>query len=160
MSDSKKQVKSVKAHDDSAPPFATPRPAKEHELTQSPEAILKEVQEREKTAAKEAEEKVQEALGEEARLKEPEVKLPPDVKDAGVVSPESDASEMLEKGSTIELPVSEEEYEKGEHVKISAKVNEKKEVFGVASIAALAMFVGRLIKMAHHHAKKIVFRKE
>src|SRR3989344_4117693 len=113
-----------------------------------------------KKADRKAEEEIQQAIGKEGRLREPEIKIPPDVADAGVVSPETEASETLSGDTTVELPMTEDEFKLGEHAKVDAKVTEKKEVLGVASLVALALFVGRLIKLAHYHMKKIRFKKE
>ena len=130
---------------------------KEQEPAESVEQILGGIQEKHKEADRQAEREVQDALGKEARLREPEAHIPPDVADAGVISPEKEASETLKK-DTVELPITEKKYQEGEHTKISAKVTQKKEVFGISSIVALAIIVGRLIKLAHHHAKKFVFK--
>ncbi len=161
-SDDKDQPKVVPADDQKPPDAASTvgQAPKEKEPAESADQQIHEIQERSKEADKQAEIEVQEALGEEARLKEPQIEIPPDVADARVVSPEKEASEALQKDTTVELPVTKEEYEKGEHTKLSAKVTVKKEVFGIASIIGLTLFVGRLIKLVHHHAKKFVFRKE
>lgn len=144
---------------DQVPVKPVSKPVKEQEPAVSAETALAEIQEREKEAAQEAERKIQKELGQEARLREPEPVIPPDVKDAGVISPEEAATETIDKGATINLPVSENTYEEGKHTKITAKVTQKREVYGIKSIIALALFVGKLIKLAHHHAKRIVFKK-
>jgi len=131
---------------------------KEQEPSQTDRATSK-IYERQNEADRKAEEEIQQAIGKEGRLREPEIKIPPDVADAGVVSPETEASETLSGDTTVELPMTEDEFKLGEHAKVDAKVTEKKEVLGVASLVALALFVGRLIKLAHYHAKRIVFRK-
>lgn len=163
------QVKSPPADDKKGVPVDTvPAPAKEQEPAQASEQepqhvqeadVLKEVQEREKEATQEAERKVREDIGEEAKLREPEPEIPPDVADAGVKSPEKEASDVAAKGSTIDLPITEQEYEEGKHEKVMAKVTQKKEVYGVKSIVALAIWIGRAIKKVAHHGKKFVFRK-
>src|SRR3990167_4687167 len=134
---------------------------KEQEPTQSEQSdrVIGKIYETQKEADKQAEKEIQEAIGKEGRLREPEIKIPPDVADAGVVSPETEASETLSGDTTVELPMTEDEFKLGEHAKVDAKVTEKKEVLGVDSLVALALFVGRLIKLAHYHAKRIVFRK-
>lgn len=106
-----------------------------------------------------------EALGEvqksvaEARQARPEPELPPDVADAGVISPQQAAEEVVTGGATLELPISEDRYKEGLHRRIAGRVTEKV-VYGASSLAALAMWVGRLIKMAHKHTMRVIFRKE
>ena len=134
--------------------------AREQEPIQAPESGLVEIQERFKDADRKAEKEVKEVAGEEAGLREPEPQIPPDVADAGVTSPETEATEIIEKGGTFDLPISEQVYKEGQHTKITSKVNVKREVFGVKSIVALVIAVGRAIKMAHHQLKKVVFKKE
>ena len=134
--------------------------AREQEPIQAPEAGIVEIEERFKEADRKAEKEVKEVAGEEAGLREPEPQIPPDVADAGVRSPETDATEIIEKGGTFDLPISEQVYKEGQHAKITSKVNVKREVFGVKSIVGLVIFVGRMIKEAHHQLKKVVFKKE
>ena len=81
------------------------------------------------------------------------------MEDHGVKSPEQEASKVIAKGGTIDLPVSEEIYEEGKDTKIKAEVTKKFEVFGVSSVVALVILVGRMVKHAHHTAKKAIFRK-
>ena len=135
---------------------------KEQEPTQSEQSdrVIGKIYETQKEADKQAEKEIQEAIGKEGRLKEPEIKIPPDVADAGVVSPDTEASEALLKDTTVDLPLTEDEYKSGEQAKKNEKVTQKKEGLGVASLIALALFVGRMIKLAHHHMKKIRFKKE
>lgn len=130
--------------------------AKEQEPVVVVESTIREIH---KEADRKAEREVKEVAGEEAGLREPEPQIPADVADAGVRSPEADASEVIEQG-VAELPIDEKTYEEGQHEKITSKVTVKKEVYGVSSIVALALFVGRLIKRAHHHAKSVIFKKE
>ncbi|OGD83466.1 hypothetical protein A3A54_00405 [Candidatus Curtissbacteria bacterium RIFCSPLOWO2_01_FULL_39_62] len=133
------------------------RAAKEQELAQSQEHAVKEIH---KEADRKVEKEVKEVAGEEAGLKEPEPQIPADVRDAGVKSPEVEASEIIDKGGTIELPIDEKTYQEGQHAKITSKVTVKKEVYGVRSIIALALFVARLVKLAHHHTKRVIFKGE
>lgn len=121
--------------------------------------LLAEVREKYREADLEAQGEVKKALGKEASLAKNEVVIPPDLADQGVRSPQSDASEVVEKGSTIELPISEDEYKEAEKAKVLGKSLANKEVIGISSLAALAMFIGRLIKIAHGHAKRLVFGK-
>ena len=99
-----------------------------------------------------------EALIKEAKRAQVEPQIPADVEDAGVVHPQTEAEKVVQKGSTLELPVSEEAYNRGLHKKVvGAVVN--KVVVGVTSLAALAMWIGRLVKIAHKHAMRVVFKK-
>lgn len=86
-----------------------------------------------------------------------EPELPPDVEDAGVVSPTKKAEEVVARGTTIELGTSEQVYKQGLHAKIAGHVANKV-VVGVSSLAALAMWIGRLIKVAHKHTMKVIFK--
>ena len=148
-----------KPSDDKSIPVAPVSGPKEQEVVNAPKDVLADIQERSKEADEIAEKQVQEAIGEEARLAHPEPKIPPDVSDRGVESPEKKASEIAAKGGTIELPISASDYERGQQIKVKSKVTKKLEVYGVSSIIALAMYVGRVVKLAHHHAKKWAFRK-
>ncbi len=152
--------KSKKTQSGDKKPTPVAKPLKEQEGVESVDLATGIIEERDKEADKHVEKEIQAAAGEEARLKEPEVELPPDVADAGVVSPQKAASETLGGEATINLPITKEEFEKGERTQVSAKVTQKKEVFGVSSLVALALLVGRLIKLAHHHAKKVIFRNQ
>lgn len=91
----------------------------------------------------------------------PEPELKPDVEDAGVKVPSVDAEDVITSGPTIELGTSENIYKKGLGMKVTGRVVGSvgnKIVVGVSSLAALAMWVGRMVKMAHKHAMKVVFR--
>ena len=107
---------------------------------------------------REALEKVRESLP-EAKRPVPEPKLAPDVEDAGVLVPSKHAEEVITHGPTIEVGTSENIYKKGLHVKVVGAVRDKV-VVGVSSLAALAMWIGRLMKMAHKHTVKVVFKKK
>lgn len=133
---------------------------KEQEPAREQEAeVLSEIKEASKEADNEALEKVRQEIGHDAKLAHEEVEIGPDLEDHGVKSPEKEARRVLEKGSTLKLPISEEEYKKGEQVKVGGKVIDKM-VIGVSSLAALAIWIGRLIKMTHEKTLKVVFRKE
>jgi len=106
---------------------------------------------------KEAAEKVSGEI-EEARQSYPEIELPPDVADAGVKSPGQEAAEVIKKGPTFEAPITEEEMNKGLHQKVTGKVVNKV-VVGVSGFFALATWVARMIKIAHKHTMRVVFRK-
>lgn len=104
----------------------------------------------------EMETKVQEQLA-EAKLAHPGPEIPPDVEDAGVGHPETDAEKVVRDGSTFNVDVDEKTYKKGLHVKVAGAVRDKV-VVGVSSLAALALWVGRLIKIAHKHTMKVIFK--
>ena len=94
----------------------------------------------------------------EAKLAMPEPELAPDVADSGVKAPQSQANEVVTQGTTINLPISEKEYKKGLHQKIAGVVVNKV-VVGTSCLFALATWVGRLIKIAHKHTIKVIFKK-
>lgn len=119
--------------------------------------LIKEVQERSRQADLEAEKQVEEAIGAEARLSKPQVKIGPDLADHGVKSPEQEASDVLKNGTTLELPITEAEYKKGEHTKANGDVINKS-VIGVSSLLAMVLLFGKWIKLAHKHAKKVIFK--
>ena len=106
---------------------------------------------------KEAAEKVSGEI-EEARQSLPEIEIPPDVADAGVKSPGQEAAEVVKKGPTIEVPMTEEEMNKGLHQKVAGKVVNRV-VVGVSGLFALATWVARMVKLAHKHTIRVVFRK-
>ncbi len=95
----------------------------------------------------------------EAELAEPQVKLSPDLEDAGVISPQQEADAVLEKGPTLNLDITKEKLEEGSKMSAGGKSDKQKTVFGVIGLAALAIWVKRAIKLAHKHTMKIVFRK-
>ena len=170
MSDTATDLKS-QADDDStaAQPFAPPADkggsikAKEQEPTSQEtkaeeEKIISEVIRTSEAADEQAEREIQSAIS-EARLARPEPKLAPDVADSGVKVPQEQADEVVRSGTTINLPISEDEYKKGLHQKVAGVVVNKV-VVGTSSFFALATWIGRLIKMAHKHTMKVIFRKE
>ena len=122
------------------------------------EKIISEVIRTSEAADEQAEKEIQSAIS-EARLARPEPKLAPDVADSGVKAPQLEANEVITKGTTVELPISEDEYKKGLHQKVAGVVVNKV-VVGTSSFFALATWIGRLIKMAHKHTMKVIFRKE
>ena len=95
----------------------------------------------------------------DAKLSMPEPKLAPDVADSGVKVPQEQADEVIRSGTTINLPISEDKYKKGLHQKVTGVVVNKV-VVGASSFFTLATWIGRLIKMAHKHTMKVIFRKE
>lgn len=124
----------------------------------SEDELMTEITTRAEALDREHEAKVRESLA-EARRAVPEPKVPPDVEDAGVVSPQLAAEEVVKGGTTLDLPVAESVYKKGLHQKVAGAVKDKV-VVGVSSLAALALWIGRLMKMAHKHTMKVIFRKE
>ena len=109
------------------------------------------------THDKEAAEKVSGEI-KEARQSVPEIGIPPDVADAGVKSPAQEAADVIAKGSTLDVPITEEKYKEGLHQKVTGKVVNKV-VVGVSGLFALAAWVGRMVKIAHKHTMRVVFRK-
>jgi hypothetical protein len=95
----------------------------------------------------------------EARLATPEPKISPEVADTGIKAPQEEANKVVSEGSTIELPITEQEYKTGLHQKVKAAVVDKV-VVGISSLFALAALVGRLIKIAHKHTMRVIFRRE
>ncbi|KKR51089.1 MAG: hypothetical protein UT84_C0003G0084 [Candidatus Curtissbacteria bacterium GW2011_GWA1_40_16] len=153
------QTDDQKAKTDVIPVVAPATISKELEPQRAEEKkLLDEVSEASEQQDREAERKVQESLGKEARLSQPHPTIPQDVEDSGVVSPQKEASKTAAMGSTIELPLTEEEYIQGEKVKVSGSISDKG-IIGVSSLAAFVMLIGRMIKLAHKHAKKVIFRK-
>jgi len=104
-----------------------------------------------------AEKEAKEALS-EAKRSQPEPSIPPDVADAGMKSPLQEAESVIKKGSTIELPISQDLYEKGLHQKVGGFVVNKV-VVGISSLYALASWAGRMIKILHKHSMRVVFRR-
>lgn len=119
--------------------------------------IIAEITSRAEAVDAEAIAKVREAIPDAAQAQSLQPQLPADVVDAGVVSPQIEADKVVADGATINLPVEETTYKKGLHARVAGVVKDKV-VVGVTSLAALAMWVGRLIKMAHKHTMRVVFR--
>jgi len=152
--------------DDSQSPTVSKVPVsgqvtKEQEPSQSAdkkeEQILSEIIRSTDAADEEAERKIQEEI-QEAKLARPEPIIPSDLAESDIKSPQREANEVIVKGTTIELPISEDEYKKGLHQKIVSIVADKV-VVGASSILALVIWVGRIIKIAHKHTMKVIFRK-
>lgn len=133
------------------------RVGKEQDVYQEQEKLLSEVKEKYREADLEAEKQVGEALGKEAKSNESKP-IPPDVADAGVKEHAQEASDVIKKGGSLELPVSESDLDRGGQSKVGGRRLINKNIIGVSSLAALAIYVGRLIKMAHKHARKVIFR--
>ena len=90
----------------------------------------------------------------------PAPKIPPDLEDAGVINPQEEADKVIKTGSTLDLPISEEEYKRGKGQSVKGRwYSQEKEVVGVSSLVALALWVKRLIGRAHKKTMKVIFRK-
>lgn len=134
------------------------RGGKEKDAIYNEEAkLLDEVKEKYKEADLEAQKQVEHAIGEETKNRT-EVKIAAQVRDAGLVSHEEEASNVVKHGGALELAVSEEKYKQGKKTGIGGKRLINKNIVGVSSLAAMAVFIGRLLKVAHKHAKRVIFR--
>ncbi len=120
--------------------------------------IVAEIQDRSAAIDKEALERVREKIP-EAKQSMPEIELAQELEAAGVKSPQKEADTVVVRGAELDLPISEEEYKKDLSFKVGGKTVDKS-IVGVSSLIAFTMWIGRLIKMAHKHAMKVVFRKE
>src|SRR3990167_6762622 len=138
--------------------IVAPRPKEQEPADEKTGESLGELIEQVESHDKEAVEKVSGEI-EEARQSLPEIEIPPDVLDAGVKSPGQEAQDVVKKGPTIEVPITEEEMNKGLHQKVGGKVVNKV-VVGVSGLFALATWVARMIKIAHKHTMRVVFKRE
>lgn len=133
-----------------------PRPKEQEPAGEKDESLgdlIKQVESHDMEAAEKVSGEVK-----EARQSVPEIEIPPDVADAGVKSPGQEAAEVIKKGPTFEVPITEEEMNKGLHQKVAGKVVNRV-VVGVSGLFALATWVGRMVKVAHKHTMRVVFRK-
>ena len=137
--------------------IVAPRPKEQEPAGEKTGESLGELIRQVETHDKEATDKVSAEI-KEARQPVPEIEIPPDVADAGVKSPAQEAAEVVKKGPTIEVPITEEEMNKGLHQKVTGRVVNKV-VVGVSGLFALATWVGRMVKVAHKHTMRVVFRK-
>ena len=138
---------------------SVPRPKEQEPAGEQKDETLGEFIEQVESHDKEQIEKVSAEIGKEARQSIPEIEIPPDVADAGVKSPGQEARDVVKKGPTIEVSITEEEMNKGLHQKVTGKVVNKV-VVGVSGLFALATWVARMVKVAHKHTMRVVFRKE
>ncbi|OGD93613.1 hypothetical protein A2697_04115 [Candidatus Curtissbacteria bacterium RIFCSPHIGHO2_01_FULL_41_44] len=139
-----------------APPGA-PK-AKEQEPKASDEdKIMAEIKTTAEALDKELIGKVQESVKEIVQAK-PEPEIPPDVEDVGVYGSQAAAEEVVKSGTTLDLPISGATYKRGLSAKLTGKVFDKV-VVGASSLMVLAIWIGRLIKIAHKHTMRVVFRK-
>lgn len=163
MATVQKDPKTKKQQDDNQAPaiVGSESPGKETEPSISFEdeaKIVAEIQDRSAAIDKEALESIREKIP-EAKQAIPEVELAPDLEDAGVKSPQKEADKVVIRGSEIDLPISEEEYKKGLGIKVGGRSSDKS-IVGVSSLIAFTLWIGRLIKIAHKHAMRVVFRRE
>ena len=135
-----------------------PRPKEQEPAGEQKDETLGEFIEQVESHDKEQIEKVSAEIGEETRQSVPEIEIPPDVADAGVKSTGQEAQDVLKKGPTIEIPITEEEMNKGLHQKVTGKVLNKV-VVGVSGLFALATWAARMVKVAHKYTMRVVFRK-
>ena len=161
MSDQTKLAKSDDAATNPAS-SATLGKGKEVESTASlqkdEDKLWVEIKTRSDAIDQEMETKVQEQL-KEAKLSHPAPHLSPDVEDAGVTHPETDAEKVVRDGAILTVDVDEKTYKKGLSTAVAGAVKDKV-VVGVSSLAALAMWIGRLLKMAHKHTMRVIWRRD
>lgn len=159
--DLKKQAPVVVNSPKSAGTFKETEPQK----TDTEEEILSEIVATSEAADEQAEKAIQGNLAEvkrrhgldhEGRLSQPKPKIPADVADAGVKSPQDDADSVVKSGTTLDLEMSVGEYKDALEEKVVSKTSREKVVFGPSSVIAFAIWVG---KMIHKHTMKIVFRR-
>lgn len=140
---------------------SVPARAKEQEPGRSQEAAaVAEIKEVSDSHDKEALSALRETMP-EIKSGFPKVEISPDVADAGVKSPEAEADEVLANGPAINVDITEDKYEEGLATKVTGSSDRvEKTVVGTASIVAMALWIGRLVKLAHKHTMRIVFKKE
>jgi hypothetical protein len=133
--------------------------AKESEPQRAQEAkLLGEIKEKSKELDLDAEKKISDAISGEVILRDKDIEIPPDLEAHGIKSPAAEASKVITHGSTLELPISEEQYKTDEKTKVDGVVSNNS-ILGVKSLAGLVIFIGRIIKLGHHRMKKVIFRK-
>ena len=120
--------------------------AKEIEPNRADEAkIVAEIKTVSEALDSEALEKVRKHLPDaESRSEKPYI--PANVSQSGIKHIETEAEDVIRQGATITLPVDEETYVRGQKER------------GTSSLAALALWIGRVIKLAHRRTWKVVFR--
>lgn len=103
--------------------------------------------------------KAVEADVEGAKLKEPTPRVGADIS-MHLKSPQEEADNVVKTGTTISLGVTKEEYNEGQKEKVEVKKDWATLVYwGPKSLIAAVIRAGRLIKIAHSHAMKVVFGK-
>jgi hypothetical protein len=85
--------------------------------------------------------------------------IPEDVKNAGVKDIAKEASDVISVGHTINLDVTEEEYEDGLKTKVGGTRTISKSILNISSVVGLAIWIGRQLKRAHGKTMKVVFKK-
>ena len=141
-----------------APTTVAPRVKEQEPFLAEEDKMMSEIKTTSEAIDKEALEKIR-VVFEETKHAQPKPVIPPDVEDAGVFHPETEAEKVVADGTTLVLPIDEKTYERGLHERVAGAVSSGV-VKGVSSLAVLAMWVGRIIKMAHKHMMKVVFTKE
>lgn len=124
--------------------------------------LITEIKEVSAEADRKAEHAVKQELnkiGEEVQTREASNLISEDVKNAGVKDVASEASEVIKSGGTLNLDVTEDEYNEGLKTKVGGTRTLSKSILNVSSIVALAIWVGRQLKRAHGKTMKVVFRK-
>jgi len=159
MSDS---TKTSTQDDQKAPPGITvpagaPKVKEQEPYGVEEDKMMAEIKTTAESIDREALDKVREAFS-DAKQAQPRPVIPPDVEDAGMVHPETEAEKVVEGGATLVLPIDEKTYEKGLHMKVAGSVADGV-VKGVSSLAVLAMWVGRIIKLAHKHTMRVIFKQ-
>ena len=139
---------------------SAPARAKEQEPGRSQEAAaVAEIKEVSDSHDKEALGVLRETMP-EVKSASPKIEISPDVSDAGVKSPEAEAGEVLANGPAIDVDITQDKYEEGLATKVTGKSDRvEKTVVGTASIVAMALWIGRMMKLAHKHTMRIVFKK-
>lgn len=95
-----------------------------------------------------------------ARLKEPTPKVGADIS-MHLKSPQEEADNVIKQGSAISVGLTQEEYDEGQKEKVEVKKDWTTLVYwGPKSLIAAVIRAGRLIKIAHSHTLKVVFRKQ
>lgn len=147
-----------KPSDDSSQQIGTRGGKEQDVIYKQQEKLLHEVQEKYKEADHEYAEQVKEAIGEAVRAK-PDVVIPSDVADFGVKSRDQEASEVLKKDGTLEILTTKEKLDEDLKSGVGGKRLINKTIVGAQSVLAWAIRLHRLVKAAHKHAKKVIFKQ-
>ncbi len=132
--------------------------AKEQESARKQEAkIVSEIIQTSREVDERAEKQIKAELT-DAKLSTPEPTIPADVAESGVKSPDHEAEEVVKKGATIQVQITESEYKKGLHEKVGGIIKDKV-VTGISSIVGLVAWIGRMIKIGHNHTMKVIFKQ-
>ncbi|MBI3342211.1 hypothetical protein HY024_03755 [Candidatus Curtissbacteria bacterium] len=116
------------------------------------------------TTSEEVDKKALEVIEKElagVKAAHPPPTIPPDLEDAGVKDPAQEAEKVVREGPSIDVPVTEDTYQQGLKTDFKGKwYYQEKEVVGVKSLAALALWVKRLVLRAHTHTMRVIFGKK